>query len=287
VRAMVVAAGPFANFILAMAIFASLLMIFGRVLIAPVVGQVMAESAAAEAGFLAGDRVLSIDGKRINDFQDIGAIVQLSSDDELEFLLERKGKQTSLKATIRREEAEDAFGNKVRIGRLGVTSRNDVEFVPVGPFEAVAMGSRQVVDVISTTFLFIARLVRGKESVEQLGGPVKMAKYAGQAASFGFGDQVSDEASFIDRLTLSVRYWVTLAAYISVSIGFLNLLPIPVLDGGHLVYYGYEGLMGKPVGQKVQLVGYQVGLLILVSFMIFVTWNDITGLFASTFSSNG
>ena len=173
------------------------------------------------------------------------------------------------------------------MGRLGIGAGDSVEFSSVGPIEAIASGADQVFGVITTTVRFIGRLVRGKESFEQLGGPIKMAKFSGQAATIGFSDKIRDDVSFGDRLTLSLRYWITLTAFISVSIGFLNLLPIPVLDGGHLMYYGYEAVAGKPVGQRVQMAGYQIGLLILMSFMIFVTWNDITGLLSSTFTSNG
>ncbi len=286
-RAMVVAAGPFANFLLSIVIFASLLLIFGRAYIAPTVGQVIEDSAAAEAGFIPGDRILSINGKEIKDFQDISSVVQLGTGEQLSILVDRGGKSVTLTAIPRREESEDAFGNKVSMGRLGIGAGDSVEFSSVGPIEAIASGADQVFGVITTTVRFIGRLVRGKESFEQLGGPIKMAKFSGQAATIGFSDKIRDDVSFGDRLTLSLRYWITLTAFISVSIGFLNLLPIPVLDGGHLMYYGYEAVAGKPVGQRVQMAGYQIGLLILMSFMIFVTWNDITGLLSSTFTSNG
>ncbi len=286
-RAMVVAAGPLANFVLAIAIFASLMMFFGRAVVAPVIGNVTPDSAAAAAGLLAGDRIVEVNNKQINDFYDVRSIVQLATGDSLTIKVDRDGELVSVVAVPRREEIEDAFGNKVKMGLLGISSNGEVEFKKFGPLEAVGASVKEVVRIISTTFRFIGRLVQGKESAEQLGGPVKMAKYAGQAASLGFGDRISDEASFGDRLRISLVNWINLAAFISVSIGFLNLLPIPVLDGGHLVYYGYEAVAGRPVGPRVQMIGYQIGLLLLVSFMVFVTWNDISGLLASTFSSKG
>lgn len=286
-RAMVVAAGPIANFILAIAIFAGLLMVLGRGVLDPVVGEVDENSAAAEAGLLAGDRIVQINNRSIDDWRDLAGIIQLSTGETLALTVERDGGTVELTAVPRRQERQDSFGNTVKVGILGVRSTGDIDFRTYGPLQAVATASGEVVDIIRTTIHFLGRLITGKESADQLGGPVKMAKYAGQAASSGFGDRVSDEATFGDRLRISLINWINLAAFISVSIGFLNLLPIPVLDGGHLMYYAYEAVVGRPVGVRVQTMGYQVGLLMLISFMVFVTWNDVTGLLASTFSANG
>ena len=287
-RALVVAAGPMANFVLAIAIFTVMLMLLGRNFVPPVIGQVTPNSAAAKAGFQPGDEILSVNGRQITTFRDLGIFIQLSSGDEVVFQVDRAGETLVLKATPRREIQEDGLGNKVAMGRLGVASATDrIEFQRFGPIAAVQESTAQVWRIISTTIRFIGRLVRGKESVDQLGGPVKMAKYAGQAATLGFSDQVRDDLPFGTRFQISLTMFIQLAAVISVSIGFLNLLPIPVLDGGHLVYYAFEAVTGKPLGPNVQAAGYYIGLVLLVSFMIFVTWNDVAGLLGSVFSSNG
>ncbi len=281
-RAIVVAAGPMANFVLAVFIFAGLLMFFGQQLAAPIVGSVADGGAGQEAGFLEGDKVLSIDGNKVQYFQDIQRIVSLSSDDELAFNINRGGVETTLLTTPRRSKIVDDFGNVNEIGFLGLGSNGEVIFKRYGLFSAAGTGVLKVQQVISTTVKFLGRLIVGKESAKQLGGPVKMAKYAGQAASSGFNGSVEADVPFWNRLKVSLANFVNIAAFVSVSIGFLNLLPIPVLDGGHLMFYAYEGVFRKPMNARVQAVGFQVGLIILLSFMVFVTWNDVTGLFVST-----
>ncbi|MEL7487862.1 MAG: site-2 protease family protein, partial [Pseudomonadota bacterium] len=134
-------------------------------------------------------------------------------------------------------------------------------------------------DILTTTVKFLGRLVLGKEDASTLGGPIKMAQYAGQSALSGFDESEYEEpTSVLTKLRISLVNWITLAAFVSVSIGFLNLLPVPVLDGGHLMYYGYEAIAGKPLGPKAQAIGFRLGLVMLASLMIFVTWNDINSL---------
>lgn len=286
-RALVVAAGPFANFLLSIVIFASLFMLLGRNVAAPVVGAVQPDSAAEEAGFIAGDRILSVNGRAVAEFGDIQNVVMLSTGEALAIEIDRQGERLMLTATPRRTEIEDGFGNKQSTGLLGIRADGTFTSIRYGPIGAVQQATKSVWNVISTTVRFIGRLIVGKESADMLGGPVKMAKYAGQAASSGFDERLPQETSFPERLRISLTTMITLAAFMSVSIGFLNLLPIPVLDGGHLVYYAIEGVFGKPLGPRVQAIGYQIGLVLLVSFMLFVTWNDISGLITSSFTSNG
>ena len=287
-RALVVAAGPMANFILAIVIFTSLLSIFGRYVTPPVVGTVVADSAAQEAGLMPGDRVLSINGKKIDRWRDMHSRVMLSTGEPLDLIVQRDGGQVTITVTPRRQVVEDSFGNKQSFGVMGIQSASGVtEAVRYSVPAALQAAVGEVWRIVSTTVRFLGRLVQGKESAKELGGPVKMAKYAGQAAWSGFGDNIRPDVSFGDRLIVSLTNFINLAAFISVSIGFLNLLPIPVLDGGHLVYYAIEAVAGKPLGPRVQAIGYQIGLVILVSFMVFVTWNDITGLLLSTFSTSG
>jgi len=231
---------------------------------------------------------LSIDGRKVNYFQDIGPIIQLSSGEEIPITVERAGEEVTLTATPRRTERDDGLGNKQKTGFLGVGSqRGTGTFKRLSFVEAVPEATKRVASIIGSTLRFFRRLLVGKEAVDQLGGPVKMAKFAGQAATLGFSDLVPENIPFWERFRISLGTFINLAAVISVSIGFLNLLPIPVLDGGHLVYYGYEAVVGRPMGARIQAIGYQIGLVVLLSFMVFVTWNDVSGLLVSIFSSNG
>ncbi len=278
-RAIIVAAGPMANFILATAIFWGLLVTFGAYVAAPLIGDVVEESAAEAAGFQPGDMILAVDGRRVRRFNDLTLKTRLSAGDELRFEVERDGENIVILATPRRQEVADAFGNTVASGVLGIVGDPDAaRFVKYEPAPALGEAVGQVWRVIAGTVRFLSRLVVGKEDTRQLGGPIKMAQYAGQSAMSGFD---ADIQSFFDRLKVSLVNFVNLAAVVSVSIGFLNLLPIPVLDGGHLLYYAYEAIAGQPLGARAQAIGFQLGMVLLASFMIFVTWNDIANLFSS------
>ncbi|MEM1396503.1 MAG: site-2 protease family protein, partial [Pseudomonadota bacterium] len=201
---------------------------------------------------------------------------RLSAGEELTFSVDRDGEQVIVIATPRRQEIDDAFGNKAEAGVLGVIGDPEAAtFVRYSPVPALGEAARQVWRVISGTVKFLSRLVVGKEDTRQLGGPIKMAQYAGQSAMSGFGE---GDVSFIDRLKVSLVNFINLAAVVSVSIGFLNLLPVPVLDGGHLLFYAVEGLSGRPLSARAQAIGFQMGMVLLASFMIFVTWNDIANL---------
>lgn len=278
---MIVAAGPIANFLLAIAIFAGLLMTFGAFVSEPKVGSVMPGSAAEDAGFQVGDRILSANGQKIEAFTDLTMLTRLNSGETLTFEIERGGEVLVIKATPRRQEIDDAFGNKAEMGVLGIGSDSAaIKSVKYGPADALGAAVKQVWQIIHSTGKFLWRLVAGKEDARQLGGPIKMAQYAGQSALSGFGDgEGLSKLDFWTRLKISVANFVNLAGIVSVSIGFLNLLPIPVLDGGHLMYYAYEAAARKPLGVKAQAIGFRVGIVLLASFMLFVTWNDISSFF--------
>lgn len=281
-RAMIVAAGPVANFILAVAIFAGLLMTFGQIVGEPKVGQVQADSAAAEAGFQPGDVVLSANGRKIETFSDLSVVIRLSSGEPLKFEVDRAGDIIIIEATPRRQVIQDAFGNDAEMGVLGVVGdENAFHFKRYGPVDALRGAVNQVWQIIHSTGKFLGRLIRGKEDAKQLGGPIKMAQYAGQSALSGFDDEGAlASVDLLTRLKVSVANFINLAGLVSVSIGFLNLLPIPVLDGGHLMYYAYEAAAGRPLGARAQSIGFRMGIILLASFMLFVTWNDISSFFA-------
>ncbi|MFQ5562754.1 MAG: RIP metalloprotease [Parvularculaceae bacterium] len=282
-RAAIVAAGPIANFVLAIAIFWALLTGFGQVVYEPRVATVEPGSAAAEAGFTRGDLIQEINGRPVRSFQDLSLKVKLSAGEALEFTVLREDDEVILTAAPKREEMPDRYGNVISVGKLGVgADPNAVAFVRYGPLEALGEASAQVWSILANTVKFLGRLILGKEDARQLGGPLKMAQYAGQSVMSGFDESgYVSPPSFVQKLKVSLVDFISLAAVISVSIGFLNLLPIPVLDGGHLMYYGYEAVAGKPLGARAQAIGFRVGIVFLASLMLFVTWNDINHLLSS------
>lgn len=262
-RAAVVAAGPIANFILAIVIFAVIFSVIGRMDTSARVDVVSADSAAAAAGFKPGDLVLDIDGSTISSFSDMQRIVSTSADKSLNVLVERGGVQTTLKVTPRLKEITDRFGNKHRIGLLGISrkmGKGEAKLKRAGPIEAVWLGTREVYFVISRTFSYLGGVITGREKADQLGGPLRIAQISGQVASIGF------------------TALINLAAVLSVSIGLINLFPIPMLDGGHLLFYAFEAVRGKPLSEQMQEYGYRLGLALVLMLMIFATWNDLVNL---------
>jgi regulator of sigma E protease len=260
-RAAVVAAGPIANFVLAIAIFATIFMLYGKQETAARVDTVVPGSAAAAAGFQSGDLVLSIDGKPIDTFKDMQEIVSLNPDVPLDFVVERGGQKIALHATPKLTEDRDNFGNVYRIGRLGISQTNspqDVKVRKFGPLGAIEEAAKQTWFVVDQTFAYLGKLALGRASADQLGGPLRIAQMSGQAASLGFS---------------TLMNW---AGLISVSIGLLNLFPIPLLDGGHLLFYGIEAVRGRPLSERVQEVGFRIGLALIVMLMIFTVWNDLS-----------
>jgi regulator of sigma E protease len=260
-RAAVVAAGPIANFLLAIAIFATIFMLYGKQETAARVDAVVPGSAAAAAGFQTGDLVLSIGGKPIDTFKDMQEIVSLNPDVPLDFIVERGGAKVTLHATPKLTEDRDNFGNVYRIGRLGISQTNspqDVKVRKFGPLGAIEEAAKQTWFVVDQTFAYLGKLALGRASADQLGGPLRIAQMSGQAASLGFS---------------TLMNW---AGLISVSIGLLNLFPIPLLDGGHLLFYGIEAIRGRPLSERVQEVGFRIGLALIVMLMIFTVWNDLS-----------
>ncbi|MFC2953075.1 M50 family metallopeptidase [Marinicaulis aureus] len=284
VRAAVVAAGPLANFVLAVAIFAGLYMTLGRVIVDPMVMDVTAESAAAEAGFMPGDRIVTVNGRPVAEFGDVADAVLVSGGDEIRFEVDRGGQTVALTAAATRIENTDRYGNKIESWRLGIVgpSPQDYSFRKYGPIDAISAGFGELGRILELTVKYIGKIVLGKEEASQLGGPIKMAQYAGQSVMSGFDDSSYREPpGFLFKLRASLIDFIFLAAVVSVSIGFLNLMPVPVLDGGHLMYYAYEAISGRPLGARAQAIGFRLGVVLLASLMIFVTWNDINNLLSS------
>jgi regulator of sigma E protease len=259
-RAAVVAAGPIANFILALVVFTMIFSVFGERVTAAKVDIVNSGSAAERAGFLPGDQVLSIDGQTIESFGEMQRIVGLSPDQQLHFVVLRDGKQVALTAAPERKEITDRFGNTMRIGLLGIqrsASPEDWTLKRHDPVTAFVMAVKECYFVVSRSLGYLYDVVTGREAADQLGGPIRIAQVSGQVASAGFVALLN------------------LAAVVSVSIGLLNLFPIPMLDGGHLLFYGIEALRGRPLSEATQEIGFRIGLAFVLMLMIFATWNDL------------
>jgi regulator of sigma E protease len=259
-RAAVVAAGPIANFILAIVIFAAIFAFFGERVTAAKVDVVNPGSAAERAGFLPGDRVVSIDGQEIQSFSEMQRIVGTSPDQPLHFVVDRNGQLVDITATPERKEITDHFGNTIRLGLLGIqrsASPDDWTLKRHDPVTAVIMAVKECYFVISRSLAYLYDVVTGREKADQLGGPIRIAQVSGQVATAGFVALLN------------------LAAIISVSIGMLNLFPIPMLDGGHLLFYAIEAIRGRPLSEATQEIGFRIGLAFVLMLMLFATWNDL------------
>jgi regulator of sigma E protease len=265
-RAAIVVAGPLANFVLAIVIFAGIFMLYGKQTMSARVDAVQPDSAAATAGFQAGDLVVAINGSPVADFADMQRVVSESAGETLAITVDRGGNQIVLNAIPALKEVKDNFGNVHRIGILGITrsmAGEDLKFQPVAPPQAVWMGVQETWFVIDRTLSYIGGVVVGREAADQLGGPIRIAQVSGQVATVGFVALVH------------------LVAVLSVSIGLLNLFPIPLLDGGHLLFYSIEASRGRPLSERAQEVGLRIGLAIVLMLMIFATFNDIVHLATS------
>jgi regulator of sigma E protease len=259
-RAAIVAAGPVANFLLAVAIFSAFNYINGRQVLEPRVELVQAGSAAERAGLKPQDLIVSIDGRAIDSFADLQRLISASAGETLTIVVERGGRTETLQAVPDLKEQSTPFG-KQRIGLLGLqASRNpdDVKRVFYSPWGALKSGTFETWYVIDRTFDYIGKLVTGRESADQLSGPIRIAQVSGQVATLG-----------------GIGGLVTLTAVLSVSIGLINLFPIPLLDGGHLLFYGVEAARGRPLSDRAQEIGFRIGLAVVVMLMLFSTWNDI------------
>lgn len=351
-RSAIVAAGPVANFLLAIAIFAVGFMVIGEERVTPRLEIVPANSAAAEAGLRAGDVVLTIDGRRIEGMAELDEIVGASAGRKLTLEVDRQGQIVTAVATPVSQEVEDQFGNQFKIGSLGVQPlvpaivgevssgapadaaglkpgdvivsiagkpvgsfadivsavrpaagkplgfeieragarmslsitpmasgqdeagnaigrigvspqplpRSAVEYVRHDPFTSIWKGVERTGFIVERTLAFLGGLVMGREDATQVSGPLGIAKVSGEVAQLGF---------------LSL---INLAAVLSISIGLINLFPIPMLDGGHLLYYGYEAVRGRPMGERAQELGFRLGLAFVITLMVFATWNDLVKL---------
>ncbi|WBU28101.1 RIP metalloprotease RseP [Rhodopseudomonas palustris] len=265
-RAAIVVAGPLANFILAVVLFTFLFSVFGVPNTSARVDGVQPGSAAEAAGFKPGDVVTSINGSAISNFLQMQRFVGAEAGNQLKFTVKRGDSTVDLVATPQLKEIKDRFGNVQRLGILGIsrsTAAGEVTTEQVNPAVAFWMGIKETWFVVDRTFSYIGGIFTGREAADQLGGPLRIAQVSGQVATIGFTPLLH------------------LAAVLSISIGLLNLFPVPLLDGGHLLFYGIEAARGRPLSERAQELGFRIGLALVLMLMMFATYNDILHLASS------
>jgi regulator of sigma E protease len=258
-RSAIVVAGPVANFLLAIVIFSATYAVMGVHGTPPRVSELIPGEPAAAAGFQPGDLILSIDGQPIETFADMQRVVATSPDQELTFEVQRGNTILTLKATPARREISDRFGNKLRQGMIGIKRDPNPEWVykRYGPVDSVVLGVRDTFFIVTRTLSYLADVITGRESADQMRGPIGIAEISGQVATAGF----------VALLNLT--------AVLSVSIGLINLFPIPLLDGGHLLFYLIEAVRRRPLSERTQEIGFRIGLAVVLMLMMFATWNDL------------
>jgi regulator of sigma E protease len=258
-RAAIVVAGPVANFLLAIVIFTCLFTFFGKPSTTARVDQVEVGSAAAAAGFQVGDVVTAIDDKAIGSFSDMQRVVSTRAGEQLTFTIKRGDSTLQLRGTPELKEVKDPFGNAHRLGVLGITRKTTVGEATtekVDPATALWLGVKETWFVIDQTLSYIGNVFTGRASADQIGGPIRIAQISGQVA------------------TLGLTPLLHLAAVLSISIGLLNLFPVPLLDGGHLLFYAAEALRGRPLSDRSQEYGFRFGLVLVLMLMVFAFYND-------------
>ncbi|WP_246748700.1 RIP metalloprotease RseP [Rhizobium setariae] len=262
-RAATVAAGPIANFILAIVILTGIFLAFGKFVSDPIVTTVNPGSAAEIAGVHKGDYLLALDGTKVETFDDVRRYVSVRPGIPVTLTVRRDGAQLDLQVVPKLTEIKDQFGNKMELGIIGILTSKDegnMRIVSFSPTGAVVEATKETWNIVTGTFDYIGNLITGRMKADQLGGPIRVAQTSGQVATLGF---------------VALLH---LAAVLSVSIGLLNLMPVPVLDGGHLLFYAIEAFRGKPLGEVAQGVAFRIGMALVLSLMVFATWNDITSL---------
>ena len=255
-RAAIVAAGPIANFVLAIVILAAMFSTVGQPFTPTDVGAVQAGSAAERAGLLPGDAIRAIDGSRTERFEDVQRIVRMNPDVPLRMTVERDGRQLTLTATPQRSELTDRFGNTERIGLLGV-SRTGNAYARHDPATALWRATQETYRMTVFTLQAVGQIIDGSRSAEDLGGPIRIAQMSGQVAEGHIADV----------------FWFL--AVLSINLGLINLFPVPMLDGGHLLFYGVEALRGRPLSERIVENGFRVGLGLVLTLFVFVTYQDL------------
>jgi regulator of sigma E protease len=273
-RALIVVAGPAANFLLAILLFAFIFATVGSPSTPFSIGAVEPASAAARAGFQVDDKIIAADGRKISGFEDLRQYLLPRDGVSIDFEVQRSGRPLHLVATLARGQEETGFGGTQTKGVLGVHPKPDGpwRYVRSDPVTALGLGASRTWNIFETTAFYLGRIVTGRVDLGQLHGFVGMAKASGAITKQAIDESPSDP---VDQVLGVVVNLLGFAALISVSIGFMNLLPMPVLDGGHLVFYAYEWVARRPLNARVQAAGYRVGLALLVGLMLFANLHDL------------
>lgn len=256
-RAAVAIAGPMANFIFAIVVFFALFEIFGKPTTVPILGGIKAESAADKAGFKIGDHLLELNGAPLDSFEQLQREILVNPDSEFKFKIKRDNTDLEISVKPELKEVKDVFGNVSKIGQLGVSPGAEKKWTRLGPIDGAVESVKYTWFIASSTLKGIGQMITGARSADELGGPIRIFQMTGQMAQVG-----------IDAL-------VTFAAILSIGLGLINLFPIPALDGGHVLLCAVEGLRGKPLNEKAQEYVTIIGVLAVLSLMVFAVWNDL------------
>ena len=259
-RSIIVAAGPVANFILAIVIFLSIYMFIGKDLTPAMVAEVQKDSPAEMAGFMKNDIILEIDGTEVKSILDVSKLIMMSTSEIIDFKVSRYDQDVFLGVKPNVVQSEDNLGNKIKKRMIGIKLspyNNEINHVKLGPARALYYSFTEVYFVVTSSLKYLTSIIGGSGDSSQLGGPIRIAKITGQVAEFGFIP------------------FLSMMAYISISLGLINLFPIPLLDGGHLMFYSFEKILGKPLSQKTQEGFFRIGMFLLLSLMFFATFNDL------------
>ena len=262
-RSLIVAAGPLANFLLAIIIFFSIYTFIGKDFTPAVINEVQKDSPAMTAGLKNNDIIISIDGNKVKSIMDVSKFITLSTDEFIDFTVSRLDQQLTFRVKPNMVESEDNLGNKINKRMVGIklgAYNNQINHVKLGPAKALYYSINEVYFVSISSLKYIGSMLKGSGDSSQLGGPIRIAKITGQVAELG------------------IIPFLSVMAYISISLGLINLFPIPLLDGGHLMFYGFEKVLGKPLSQKTQEGFFRIGMFLLLSLMFFTTFNDLKDL---------
>ncbi len=262
-RVLIVFGGPLANFILALVIFFSIYTFIGKDFTPAVINEVQKDSPAMIGGLKQDDIILEIDGNEVQSIMDVSKYITMSSADIIDFKVKRFSDEIILKVKPNTVLGEDNLGNKIQKRMVGIklgAYNNEVNHVKLGPVKALYHAANEVIYVSTASLKYIGSMIIGKADTSQLGGPIRIAKISGQVAEFG------------------VLAFISMMAYISISLGLVNLFPIPMLDGGHLMFYTFEKILGRPLSQKTQEGFFRIGVFLLLTLMFFTTFNDLKDL---------
>ena len=262
-RALIVFAGPLANFLLAIVIFFSVYAFVGKDFTPAVINEVQKDSPAMTAGLQNNDIIVSIDGNKVKSIMEVSKFIMMSTGDLVNFTVSRSNQNLTFQVKPNIVASEDNLGNKINKSMVGIklgAYNNEVNHIKLGPAKALFYAVNEVYYVSISSLRYIGSMIVGSGDSSQLGGPIRIAKISGQVAEFG------------------ILPFISMMAYISISLGLINLFPIPMLDGGHLMFYGIEKILGRPLSQKVQEGFFRIGMFLLLSLMFFTTFNDLKDL---------